>query len=234
MLKHDLLSVMISMLFLSSCSRQTIIIDYPPLDWTINAQRIEDIGCLGNLKETCPELVSLGCDEVVPPGFFLGGLQPPYAVMECIHHNGETPNGDYFRQLQGMDQRYRSFVIHQDGRFRLLIQKEEFKDIIAPIEQAGEAISYAMAMTSLDARFDLDTGDGIEFLVDKIEETHAEETPDGYLVYLFDWSHKMGCDIHPFYAVKVIVTKEGDVREVERKEIYRSYACFDFEELTLE
>jgi hypothetical protein len=74
----------------------------------------------------------------------------------------------------------------------------------------------------------------VDYLVDVIQETHAEETPDGYLVYLFDWSHKMGCDIHPSYAVKVLVTREGDVHEVERQEIYKSYSCFDFEALTLD
>jgi len=31
-----------------------------------------------------------------------------------------------------------------------------------------------------------------DYLVDVIEETHAEKTPEGYLVYLFDWSHRMG------------------------------------------
>ena len=117
---------------------------------------------------------------------------------------------------------------------RLIIKKSEFKEIFAPVESTEEAISYAMAMTSLQARFDINPNADVDYLVDVIEETHAEETPDGYLVYLFDWSHKMGCDIHPFYAVKVLVTPEGEVREVERQEIYRSYACFDFEALTLD
>jgi len=91
-----------------------------------------------------------------------------------------------------------------------------------------------MAMTSLEARFDINPNANVDYLVDVIEETHAEETPDGYLVYLFDWSHKMGCDTHPFYAVKVLVTREGDVHEVERQEIYRSYSCFDYGALTLD
>jgi hypothetical protein len=44
----------------------------------------------------------------------------------------------------------------------------------------------------------------------------------------------MGCDIHPSYAVKVLVTRNGEVHEVERQEIYRSYSCFDFGALTLD
>jgi len=210
------------------------VIEYPPLDWSINGQRLKDVGCEGKLQEVCAELITLGCDEISGPRFYLGGLQPPYAVMECIHESGEPPNREYFKQQPGLDTRYRSYAIFQDGDFRLIIKRSEFKEIFAPVESTDEAISYAMAMTSLSARYDIDPNANVDYLVDVIEETHAEETVDGYLVYLFDWSHKMGCDIHPFYAVKVLVTREGDVHEVGRQEIYRGYACFDFEALTLE
>jgi hypothetical protein len=108
------------------------------------------------------------------------------------------------------------------------------QEIFAPVESTDEALSYAMAMTSLSARYDLDPNANVDYLVDLIEETHVVETPDGYLVSLFDSDRKMGCDDHSFYAVQLLVTREGDVREVERQEIYRSYACFDFGALTLD
>jgi hypothetical protein len=221
-------------LLLAGCSRLTTIIDYSPLNWAINGQRLAEVGCEGDLQESCPELVALGCDQVTTPRFFLGGLEPPFPVMECIHENGAPPDQAYFKQVPGLDTRYRSYVIYQDGAFRLLIKKSEFKAAFAPVESVEEAISYAMAMTSFEARFDLDPNANVDYLVDRIEETHAEESPEGYLIYLFDWSHRMGCEIHPFYAVKVLVTREGDVREVERQKIYESYACFDFEGLILD
>lgn len=250
MCRFFLLKFIVPILVMASCSRpapypppstvspptseNVSVIEYPPLDWSINGQRLKDVGCEGKLQEVCAELITLGCDEISGPRFYLGGLQPPYAVMECIHESGEPPNREYFKQLPGLDTRYRSYAIFQDGDFRLIIKRSEFKEIFAPVEATDEAISYAMAMTSLSARYDIDPNANVDYLVDVIEETHAEETVDGYLVYLFDWSHKMGCDIHSFYAVKVLVTREGDVQEVGRQEIYRGYACFDFEALTLE
>lgn len=226
-----------SITLLSTCSlpsQKVSVIEYPSLDWAINTKIFEQIGCTGKLQETCTELIALGCDEIRGSRFHLGGLQPPYAVMECIHESGEPPNREYFKQQSGLDTRYRSYVIEQGGKYRLIIKKSEFKKIFAPVESTDEAISYAMAMTSLEARFDIDPNANVDYLVDVIHETHAEETLDGYLVYLFDWSHKMGCDTHPFYAVKVLVTREGDVHEVERQEIYKSYSCFDFEALSLD
>jgi hypothetical protein len=233
MCKAYLLKFIVPVLILAGCSQHPTVIDFPPLDWSINGQRLRDTGCVGKLHESCSALVALGCDEINAPRFYLGGLQPPYVIMECIHENGEPPNQEYFKQLPGLDTRYRSYAIYQDGTYRLFIKKTEFKEIFAPVESIEEAISYAMAMTSLGARFDIDPDAYVDYLVDRIEETHADETPDGYLVYLFDWSHKMGCDTHPFFAVKVLVTPEGDVHEVDRQEIYRSYACFDSEALTL-
>jgi hypothetical protein len=152
------------------------VIEYPPLDWATNMQLFAEIGCVGKLPESCTELIALGCDEIRGPRFHLGGLQPPYAVMECIHGSDEPPDREYFRQPPGLDTRYRSYVIFQDGKYRLIIDKSEFKDIFAPVESTDEALSYAMAMTSLEARFDIDPNANIDYLVDMIEETHAEET----------------------------------------------------------
>jgi hypothetical protein len=234
MYKFSIVILIIPVLLLAGCSQQVAVIDYPPLDWAINGKRLTEMGCEGDLQESCPELVALGCDQLKSPRFFLGGLLPPYPVVECIHEGGEPPDQTYFRQVQGLDTRYRSYVVHQEGAFRLLIKQSEFKAIFAPVESSGEAISYAMAMTSLEARFDLDPNANVDYLVDRIEETHAEETAEGYLVYLFDGSHRMGCEIHPFYVVTVVVTPEGDVHEVARQKIYESYACFDFGVLSLD
>ncbi len=210
------------------------IIEYPPLDWSINGQRLKDLGCAGNLSQSCPELFALGCTEITTPSFYLGGLQPPYPIVECIHANGTPADPTYFRQTAGLDSRYRSFVVLQEGEARLLIKKQQFQQLFAPVESAEEAISYAMAMTSLSARNDLDPNADLDYLVEMIQETHVEQVSDGYIVYLFDTDRQMGCGKHSFYAVTVHVKPEGEVQEITRHEIYRSYACFDFEALSLD
>lgn len=243
MCRHRLFAFTVAVLLLASCaqapafprlSRKVRVVEYPSLDWAINGQRLRDTGCEGDLQKSCPELVALGCAEIQGPGFYLGGLEPPYAVVICINGSDEPPNGEYFRQQPGLDTRYRSYVIFQNGEYRLIRKQSEFKASFAPVESTAEALSYAMAMTSLAARHDIDPNANVAYLVDVIEETHAEETPDGYLVHLFDSDRKMGCADHSFYAVQVLVTRAGEVREVARQEIYRSYACFDYGVLTLD
>ncbi|NPV87821.1 MAG: hypothetical protein HPY45_17625 [Anaerolineae bacterium] len=209
--------------------------EHPPCDWTVNAQRLKELGCSQDLQALCPQLAALGCDAITTPGFYLGGLQPPYPLVECIHTSGTPPDKDHFRQPGGLDQSYRSFAVFQNGTYRLIIKKSEFRELFAPVESADEAISYATAMTSLEARYDFDPSAPVEYLVKVLEETHAEETPDGYLVLLFDISGgKMGCGPHTAFAVKVLVTPDGDVRQVSRQAIYKHQSCFDFGALKLE
>ena len=234
MFRLSLIKFIFPVLLFTGCSRPTTIIDYPPVDWAVNGQRLAKVGCGGDLQKSCPELAALGCDQLKSPRFYLGGLDPPYPVLECLNEGDAPPDQAYFRQVPGLDTRFRSYVIFQDGVFRLLIKQSEFKTAFAPVDSAEEALSYAMAMTSLEARFDLDRNPNVDYLVKHIEETHAEETAEGYLVYLFDGSHRMGCDVQPFYAVTVLVTPEGDVSEVKRQKIYESYSCFDFDVLRLD
>lgn len=219
----------------TTATRKPTVTEYPPLNWSLNSQRLTQTGCQGKLTESCAELMALGCEEVNSPNFYAGGLDPPYAVMECLHtEEGESPDPTFFRQVNGLDRRFRTFAVLVDGKYRLMIKRSEFKALFSPVESTDEAISYAMAMTSLQARFDLKSDAEVEYLVDAIAETHAEETAEGYMVTLFDWSHQMGCDTHPFYDVLVLVTNTGEVREVLRREIYRGDACFDFDSIHLE
>lgn len=237
MRRYALLAVAFASLILAGCwqPRQKVrVVEYPPPDWALNTQGFSDTGCQGPLGPTCAALIDLGCDRIQTPGFHFGGLQPPYAVMECINEQEQPPGSGYFKQKPGLDNRYRSYVIFQEGAYRLMIKKSEFKSVFAPVESAGEAISYAMVMTSLYSDNAIDPEASLDYRVDVIEETHAEETPQGYLVYLFDWDRTMGCDVHSTYAVKVLVTRAGDVQEVERQEIYRQKACTDFGVLTLD
>lgn len=229
-------SIIVLVCFLTGClpSRKVTVVEYAPLDWTVDAKGFTDIGCIGRLPKSCAELIALGCDEIRLPRFYLGGLQPSYGIMECIHEGNESPDKEYFRQQPGLDTRYRSYVIFKDGKYWLIIKQSEFKKIFAPVESPQEAISYAMAITSLSARYDIDPNADVDYLVDVIEETHAEETSEGYIVYLFDTDRNMGCGIHSNYAVKVLVTRDGEVHEVSRQEIYKSYSCFDFGMLMLD
>lgn len=236
--------VIFTAIFLASCTRaapspapttlKVSVTEYPSLDWAISPQGFEESGCVGELPGSCLELLALGCAEIRSPRFYQGGAQPPYPVMECISAAEASHDPQYFKQPSGLDPRCRTYVVYQDGVYRLIIKKSEFREIFSPVESAEEALGYAMAMTSLQARFDIDPDDPVEFLVPVIAETHVEDTPDGFLVHLFDWDHEMGCATHPFYAVNVLVTPDGEVVEVQRQEIYRGYACFDFGPLTLD
>jgi len=96
----------------------------------------------------------------------------------------------------------------------------DLQPVFAPVESADEALSYALAVADDNyyAAFGLKIhNDGSakvpyptpQYLVARIEDTHVEETTEGYLVHLFR-SPACLCG-YETYAVGVLVTREGQV-----------------------
>lgn len=205
---------------------RTSVIEYPRPSLTANTQGLSDVGCEGQLSaKSCADLIALGCDATWPTNQ-LGGLKPAYAVMSCSHADGEPPNKEYFTRGMCLDQSYHSYVIFQNGKYQLA-QEAEFRSVFAPIESADEALSYALAVTEFFPDYDIEISPFNVYLVETIEETHVEEMTEGYLVHLFDSDHRCGCALHPIYTVDVLITRDGEVRQATRQEIYRQHVCVD-------
>ncbi len=103
--------------------------------------------------------------------------------------------------------------------------------MFAPIESSDEALSYALVTTDLVARYETED-DPIfryaDYFVDRVEDTHVEETIDGFVVHLFTMPTPLcGCGVHTVYAVDILVTKDGRVEQLNATEAYASEACID-------
>jgi hypothetical protein len=125
---------------------------------------------------------------------------------------------------------YESFVLLQDGEFTLIASIFELQAAYAPIESANEALSYALVATGLSARYGLQGGESTPvtyYLVDTIQDTHVEETEDGYRVHLYSgYQPPCGCGTHTRYTVDVSVTRDGQVRTA-RTPFFVFQGCLD-------
>jgi len=205
---------------------RTSVIEHPRPSPAANTQGFSDVGCEGQLSAaSCAELIALGCD-VIWPTYQFGGLKPAQAVMSCIHEDVKPANKEYFTQGMCLDRSYHSYVIFQNGKYQLA-KEAEFRSVFAPIESADEALSYALAVTEFFPDYDVEISPYNVYLVETIEETHVEEMPAGYLVHLFDSDHRCGCALHPIYAVDVLVTRDGQIQQANRQEIYQQHVCVD-------
>ena len=103
--------------------------------------------------------------------------------------------------------------------------------MFAPIESSNEALSYALAATDLVAHYATRDDPFLhhaDYFVEKLEDTHVEETAQGFVVHLFTAPIPLcGCGVHTVYAVDILVTKDGRVDQLNATEAYAVEACVD-------
>ncbi len=173
------------------------------------------------------------CGEIRPAPI-LGGLAPGYPVAWCITETfagGEDQQPEScLRHRDGLIQICTSIVVFQDGRPRIIADLEQLRHVFAPIESPDEALSYAVAVTGYQAKFEPEDYDDMswaagedepliyEYFTAQLEDTHVVETGDGYNVYLFDFS-PLSCSPHPVWSVPIQVTTDGAVSELEGKKV---------------
>ena len=109
------------------------------------------------------------------------------------------------------------------GQLRILKSIGDLGQTYAPIESEDEALSYALAATGLGVRYGLTAQTDLRYFVNRLEDTNVQQIPQGYQVHLFDYK-VCGCGPHPTYAVDVLVTNDGQVRELNREKIYEDPA----------
>jgi hypothetical protein len=195
-----------------------------------NATVFDDSSCPEeNGRLTCtPEgaLGRLGCTEIRLPGQVLDGLQPAYPLRLCLaaHQPGERlAEGEFIYREGCLMAEYVRYVVIEDGGFVLLKSVADLQQTYGPIESEAEALSYALAASGLGVRYGLTSQPDLRYFVNQLEDTHVETVPQGYQVRLFDYK-LCGCGPHPTYAVDVLVTRDGQIRELNREKIYEDPA----------
>ena len=213
------------------------IITHSPPNLTATTQVLKDAGCVydkqylhnwnceGNLQ-----LMALDCESISPDDL-LAGLTPAYPVMRCSHVGREPLNKWRFYNTGCMKDFYSSYVLFKGSEFQLITEVSDLHSTFAPIESADEALGYAIVATNLVAIYRKEDDHklrGYNFYVDKYEDTHVDETSEGYVVHLFSIPTPLcGCQIHTTYLVDILVTKDGRVQQLNATEAYSEDSCID-------
>lgn len=174
---------------------------------------------------TCPEgspPAELECTYLRTAEVLQGGLEPAYPLVKCqLGYDRYVPNSTPFIFDEGcLDHRWVQYAIFLDGRYDYLKNFSDFQAAFAPVESPAEALSYALAVTGLQARFDLETPPDYRYEIDQIEETRVEETEQGYRVYLFSYT-TCGCGPHYFRLVVVNVSRDGQIERSAPLNLFR-------------
>jgi len=191
-------------------------------------------GLLGN--ETTPSILGAdsssfmesGCSQISNISEALGGLSPKLPMAECLAPIEDENFEEGIVREGCLLPVYRRYIVKQDGEFRLIHTKAEFRSLYAPVQTPQEALSFAVALTDSFPRYDTSPPEDYFSVVASIEPSHAEEKEGAFSVHLFN-RPICGCGSHPYYAVDYLVSKEGEVTELSRQMVYDSsfVICFD-------
>jgi hypothetical protein len=194
---------------------------------SVDAGPFQQAGCPldDSGRNLCPPdspLGQLDCDYIATPGSYLGGLDPAYPLNLCwrLGRGGQTlPREQYLYREGCLLPQYARYVIVQDGQYRLLESQADFQQTFAPITSQDEALSYALAVTGLSAYYALEASPGFRYFVDRLEDSHVVETPQGYLVYLYHYQF-CGCGPHTTSYVEVLIKPDGSLQETGRTPVF--------------
>lgn len=216
------------------------VISHPRPHLSTSPQGLSEAGCSpfdDHIKGTwycrnSPAIWGLGCEGVAPEDL-LAGFLPSYPVMRCLNWTGQSPDPEHYRFSSNYGlYTYDSFIIFQNGVYRLIAKESELQATFAPIESAEEALSYALVATDLIANYKIKEANlknfGPHFYLDTLEATHVDETPEGFIVHLFtNPTPPDGCETHITYAVDVLVTHDGRVEEISTRPAFGDDACIN-------
>jgi hypothetical protein len=189
----------------------------------------------------CPPdspFAELGCDQLRKPGDLLGGLNPAYPLALCLYYplqHQESTQGDPFAEPRFYNDGcmmpvYVRYVIYKDGNFEVLRSIADLRVAYAPVESPDEALSYSLAATGLEARFNQQRQPGYRYFVDRLEDTSVIEAEGGYQINLYDYQ-LCGCGPHTTSIVTLLVSPDGDIQTVEEQPAYENPAedglCID-------
>jgi hypothetical protein len=172
-------------------------------------------------------LYALGC-EYLQADDRLGGLSP-YPIAKCINKSKFIGTFEYVSSKGGFWYSY-SYVTYDGGNFVLVQKPDDFKKYFAPIESANEALSYLEAVSDYYPKYNFEEYESYsDYYVNEIETTHVEETDDGYIAHVFYGKHPgWSCATVDVYSADVLVTHEGEIREIGDRQLTYSYTmCFD-------
>ncbi len=183
-------------------------IRYSPADLKLGMNRVAGV----NSNFTTRIFDALGCTRVETDDW-LAGLDPAYPLAWCWK-NGQAPaSGGNFKSRGCAVRSYVGLAMLKEGQARFIGNTAELAGTFAPIQTAGEALSYALAATGLHI---------------SPTETHVEENSGGFAVQLYsDMEPPCGCAEHKTYAVNLLVTRQGDVKETDRQVARQLLACID-------
>ncbi len=153
------------------------------------------------------------CGEYSRPDDLLGALSPRTAITACdALGRGIEVKGIYRSGCRLAT--WRRYVVAAGKKLELIDTKEAFVKRFAPVETPAEALAFAVALTDSKALFKIELPKDAQLFLKTIDPTSVTPVAAGFKVRLYGYQF-CGCGPHNHLAVDYLVTRAGEVRELD-------------------
>jgi hypothetical protein len=153
------------------------------------------------------------CGAYSQPNDLFGALSPKTPITACdTLGRGLEVKGIYRSGCRLAT--WHRYVVADGKKLELIETKDAFVKRFAPVETAAEALAFAVALTDSKALFKIELPKDAQLFLKTIDPTSVTPVADGFKVRLYGYQF-CGCGPHNHLAVDYLVTRAGEVRELE-------------------
>jgi hypothetical protein len=172
---------------------------------------------------------ALGCDEVRRQDQ-LAALTPAYPIALCKTWPGLTqpPPPRYIAPPNAFLAPSLRYIVERQGKPILISSVEDLAKVFRPIGTPEEALSFALAATRHLPSTGQPPPSGSN-LYREPNPTSVQRVLGGFVVANLRTAFEAGCGPHKTFAVNLLVTHQGELREVSRHLLYddNNPGCYD-------
>jgi hypothetical protein len=160
-----------------------------------------------------PKAEGITCGEYSQPNDLFGALTPKTPITSCdTLGRGLEVKGIYRSGCRLAT--WHRYVVADGKKLDLIDTKEAFVKRFAPVETPAEALAFAVALTDSKALFKIELPKDAQLFLKTVDPTSVTPVADGFKVRLYGYQF-CGCGPHNHLAVDYLVTRAGEVRELD-------------------
>lgn len=215
-MKRVLAVISLTVLLLASCRLSLfnpfkVVEEYPTPEFAVDNSRFTELGCFDSPDCLPADLqnIPFPVNSIYPLDGSYGGLDPKLPMSEAGNMSFDYDTVIPAVYTKGcMGTYYVRYLIEVDGEIRLIDSVEGMKELYAPIESEDEALSYAVAVTGLNALNDLNMHPLYKRYTKPLVESHSTFDGEQFTVNLYN-TYLCGCGPHIVSSVTVTVQQDG-------------------------
>lgn len=233
-MKSRFLFPILVIFFMAGCQNDSLSIkNHEKPDLQTDFTAFENVGCKSKgsgwyVCDSKSPLHEIGCDSIEKQDL-LGGFTPNYPVAKC-HHSFYKESGANPTPSECLTSTVRIFgadcdrlVVFKNGSYSIIKNRDDLRNLYAPVDSPNEALSFALASTKNHAEYGQTQKSQYVYYAQELEDTYVETVENGYLVHLF-YTPVIGCGPFETVAIEEQVTRDGQVEEINRIPVYRDPA----------